>query len=64
MIQQADSPKTAAKSVIQIVFTCGMIRKGQIQVCIRLNLKLERFLEIVSLICTEVFLWLILPILY
>jgi len=37
-IQQAGAPKTAAKNVTPIVFTCGsLITKGQIQVCIRLK---------------------------
>jgi len=37
-IQQAGAPETAAKSVTSITFTCGsLIKKGQIQVCIRLK---------------------------
>jgi len=41
-----------------------MIAKGHIQVCIRLKAEVGGFLEVVSLICTEVSLWLILQIFY
>jgi len=37
-MQQAGVPETAGKSVTSIDFTCeSLIKKGQIQVCIRLK---------------------------
>jgi len=59
-MQQAGAPKTAAKSVTPIVMR-SLITKGQIQDWYS---KWDRFFEAVSLICTEVFLWLILHIFY